>query len=298
MHFDDNDGDEHLNSLSAIYKPDSGLRIPSMSKCNFYQLDSQYNVYAWNTITVGIFYALPAFQLVISEQLSLRTNGNEDLCYYNFKCAIPYGVLSAFNNVWSNTGYILLGTIFIIIITIRKYRFRKAVQNDREFYHTHALPQFFGVYYAMGIAMVMEGLMSGFYHICPSGANFQFDTAFMFIIGGLLLAKIFQNRHPDFHANAFIAFFCFAVVIFFTFLGIYFDNKYTLATRITLLAIVIGIVIVYFISMYYFHQWQYIWKAVKTSLSSRTQCTGARCIPTHKVRFGKLMFTFLLNLIP
>ena len=46
------------------------------------------------------------------------------------------------------------------------------------------------------------------------------DTAFMFIIGGLLLAKIFQNRHPDVHANAFVAFFCFAVVISFTFLGI------------------------------------------------------------------------------
>eukprot|EP00731_Ephydatia_muelleri_P038061 Em0644g2a len=218
----------HCSSGNQL--PDSKLRIPSMSKCNFYQLDSQYNVYAWNTITVGIFYALPAFQLVISQQLvdtsgawgvfvasyllfallshqSLRTDGNGDQCYYNFKCAVPYGVL----------------------------RFD-----------------------LLGIAMVMEGLMSGFYHICPSGANFQFDTAFMFIIGGLLLAKIFQNRHPDFHANAFIAFFCFAVVIFFTFLGIYFDSKNTLATRIALLAIVMGIVIVYFVSMYYFHQWQYI----------------------------------------
>ena len=93
-------------------QPDSKLRIPSMSKCNFYQLDSQYNVYAWsvqhlhtiiclnphthlipshpphppprpsnppppnlrNTITVGIFYALPAFQLVISQQLVGRSN--------------------------------------------------------------------------------------------------------------------------------------------------------------------------------------------------------------------------------
>ena len=89
--------------------------------------------------------------------------------------------------------------------------------------------------------------MSAFYHICPRDANFQFgrishsnvslcicvcvlwiyilgrthtDTAFMFIIGGLLIVKIFQNRHPDVHANAFIAFFSFAVVIFFTLVGI------------------------------------------------------------------------------
>ena len=42
----------------------------------------------------------------------------------------------------------------------------------------------------------------------------------MFIIGGLLLVKIFQNRHPDIHANAFIAFFSFAVIIFCTLFGI------------------------------------------------------------------------------
>ena len=46
------------------------------------------------------------------------------------------------------------------------------------------------------------------------------DTAFMFIIGGLLIIKIFQSRHPDVHSNAFVAFFCFAVVIFLTLIGI------------------------------------------------------------------------------
>ena len=46
------------------------------------------------------------------------------------------------------------------------------------------------------------------------------DTAFMFIIGGLLIVMIFQNRHCDIHSDAFIAFFCFAVVIFLTLIGI------------------------------------------------------------------------------
>ena len=50
------------------------------------------------------------------------------------------------------------------------------------------------------------------------------DTAFMFIIAGLILTKVFQNRHPDIHTNAFIAFFSFAVVIFFTLLGIVSDG--------------------------------------------------------------------------
>ena len=42
----------------------------------------------------------------------------------------------------------------------------------------------------------------------------------MFIIGGLLLVKVFQKRHPDIHANAFVAFFSFAVIIVCTLIGI------------------------------------------------------------------------------
>jgi len=107
----------------------------------------------------------------------------------------------------------------------RHYQFdwkkEKDKKENKEIYvDTHGVPQFFGIYYAMAVALILEGFMSAFYHICPTNANFQFDTAFMFIIGGLFLVKIFQNRHPDIHASAFIAFFSFAVVISFTLLGI------------------------------------------------------------------------------
>ena len=42
----------------------------------------------------------------------------------------------------------------------------------------------------------------------------------MFITGGIILVKVYQNRHPHVQANAFIAFFAFAVIIFFTVIGI------------------------------------------------------------------------------
>ena len=42
----------------------------------------------------------------------------------------------------------------------------------------------------------------------------------MFITGGIILVKVYQNRHPAVQANAFIAFFTFAVIIFFTLVGI------------------------------------------------------------------------------
>ena len=42
---------------------------------------------------------------------------------------------------------------------------------------THGVPQYFGIYYAMGIGLIMEGFMSAFYHICPTNANFQFGES-------------------------------------------------------------------------------------------------------------------------
>ena len=36
------------------------------------------------------------------------------------------------------------------------------------------IPQHFGLFYAMGFALCMEGFMSGCYHVCPTVSNFQF----------------------------------------------------------------------------------------------------------------------------
>lgn len=49
----------------------------------------------------------------------LNVSGNQDRCYYNFKCAHPFGVFSGFNFVYSNMLYVLLGLLFIAIVTIR-----------------------------------------------------------------------------------------------------------------------------------------------------------------------------------
>lgn len=36
------------------------------------------------------------------------------------------------------------------------------------------IPKHFGLYYAMGTALMMEGLLSACYHVCPNYTNFQF----------------------------------------------------------------------------------------------------------------------------
>ena len=50
----------------------------------------------------------------------LNVTGNQDLCYYNFKCARRLGVLSSFNSFYSNIGYAMLGILFLAL-TYRKF---------------------------------------------------------------------------------------------------------------------------------------------------------------------------------
>jgi hypothetical protein len=44
------------------------------------------------------------------------------LCYFNFLCAHPLMVLSDFNHVYSNLGYVLLGLLFLLQVWRRHKR--------------------------------------------------------------------------------------------------------------------------------------------------------------------------------
>ncbi|NXU90172.1 SIDT2 protein, partial [Xiphorhynchus elegans] len=216
-------------------------------------LRKKYQIYFWNIATIAVFYALPVVQLVITYQTVVNVTGNQDICYYNFLCAHPLGNLSAFNNILSNLGYVLLGLLFLLIILQREINYNRALlRND-----AHALecgiPKHFGLFYAMGTALMMEGLLSACYHVCPNYTNFQFgecpsptlchpcwghpcpthhcpqppDTSFMYMIAGLCMLKLYQKRHPDINASAYSAYACLALVIFFSVVGVVFGKGNT-----------------------------------------------------------------------
>uniref|UniRef100_U3JRD5 Uncharacterized protein n=1 Tax=Ficedula albicollis TaxID=59894 RepID=U3JRD5_FICAL len=77
----------------------------------------------------------------------------------------------------------------------------------------------------MGIALMMEGVLSACYHVCPNYSNFQFDTSFMYMIAGLCMLKLYQTRHPDINASAYSAYASFAVVISLAVLGVVFGKN-------------------------------------------------------------------------
>ncbi|XP_060226446.1 SID1 transmembrane family member 1 isoform X2 [Meriones unguiculatus] len=214
-----------IDSDKNIIRTKMFLYLSDLSRKDRRIVSKKYKIYFWNIITIAVFYALPVMQLVITYQTVVHITGNQDICYYNFLCAHPLGVLSAFNNILSNLGHILLGLLFLLIVLRRDILHRRALQAKDIFAMEYGIPKHFGLFYAMGIALMTEGVLSACYHVCPNYSNFQFDTSFMYMIAGLCMLKLYQTRHPDINASAYSAYASFAVVITLTVLGVVFGKN-------------------------------------------------------------------------
>ncbi|XP_041850646.1 SID1 transmembrane family member 2 isoform X2 [Melanotaenia boesemani] len=221
---DDYDILDDINSDKNIVRTKKYLCVSDLARKDKRVLSKKYQIYFWNIATIAVFYALPVIQLVITYQTVVNVTGNQDICYYNFLCAHPLGALSAFNNILSNLGYVMLGLLFLLIVLQRDIVHNRAlVRNDLSALEC-GIPKHFGLFYAMGTALMMEGLLSACYHVCPNYTNFQFDTSFMYMIAGLCMLKLYQKRHPDINASAYTAYACLAAVIFFSVLGVVFGR--------------------------------------------------------------------------
>ncbi|NWQ98291.1 SIDT2 protein, partial [Burhinus bistriatus] len=218
-------------------------------------LRKKYQIYFWNIATIAVFYALPVIQLVITYQTVVNVTGNQDICYYNFLCAHPLGNLSAFNNILSNLGYVLLGLLFLLIILKREINYNRALMRNDAHALECGIPKHFGLFYAMGTALMMEGLLSACYHVCPNYTNFQFDTSFMYMIAGLCMLKLYQKRHPDINASAYSAYACLALVIFFSVVGVVFGKGNT-AFWIVFSVIHIVATLLLSTQLYYMGRWK------------------------------------------
>ncbi|CAG7721990.1 unnamed protein product [Allacma fusca] len=211
---------EDANTNKDVYRTNAYLCVAALARKNPRVLGKKAQLYLWTLLTVAIFYALPVVQLVFTYQKVLHTTGNQDLCYYNYLCSHPFWVLSDFNHVFSNVGYLMLGVLFILLV-IRRNRMHEQLLLMNNGLDTHyGIPRHFGLFYAMGVALIMEGVLSACYHVCPNHSNFQFDTCFMYVNSILCILKIYQTRHPDINASAYMTFASLAVVVLIGVLGV------------------------------------------------------------------------------
>ncbi|TRY58061.1 hypothetical protein DNTS_022709 [Danionella cerebrum] len=252
---DDYDTLADIDSDKNIVRTKKFLCVSDLARKDKRVLSKKYQIYFWNIATIAVFYALPVIQLVITYQTVVNVTGNQDICYYNFLCAHPLGALSSFNNILSNLGYVMLGLLFLLIVLQRDILHSRALERNDCAALECGIPKHFGLYYAMGTALMMEGLLSACYHVCPNYTNFQFDTSFMYMIAGLCMLKLYQKRHPDINASAYSAYACLAAVIFFSVLGVVF-GKGNMAFWIVFSIIHILATLLLSTQLYYMGRWR------------------------------------------
>ena len=51
--------------------------------------------------------------------------------------------------------------------------------------------------------MILQGIFSCVFHVCPSNISLQFDTTMMYVMLILVFVKLYQFRHPDISAKSF-----------------------------------------------------------------------------------------------
>ncbi|XP_072939220.1 SID1 transmembrane family member 1-like [Epargyreus clarus] len=184
------------------------LRLAALARRRGATLRARSDRYLHTLATVAVFYALPGVQLIVAFQIVLNVSGSLDICYYNFLCAHPAGALSDFNHVLSNLGYLLLGGLFLLQVRRRRRRRKREPRHEE-----YGIPAHYGLLSALGVGMMVVAVLSASYHVCPNRLNFQFDTAFMYVLAVLSMVKIYQSRHPDVNARAHATFGVLAVLI-------------------------------------------------------------------------------------
>ncbi|XP_063822873.1 SID1 transmembrane family member 1-like [Ostrinia nubilalis] len=184
------------------------LRVAALARRRERVLRARSDRYLTTLATVAVFYALPVIQFVVAFQIVMNLSGSLDLCYYNFLCAHPAGQLADFNHVLSNAGYLLLGALFLL-----QLRRRQSLRARLPRHEEYGIPAHYGLLAALGAGMMVVALLSASYHVCPNRLNFQFDTAFMYVLAVLSMVKIYQSRHPDVNARAHATFGVLAVLI-------------------------------------------------------------------------------------
>lgn len=258
-----------------------------------------YNLLSWYLVAVIIFYAIPAYQLVITYQQLITLSGNHDLCYFNSLCSHPWRLsnhltLTAFNNICSNVGYFMLG-LLLIIITYRRRNVYHAVEVINTPFITNrkervGVPQHFGIYYAIGMALIAEGFMSVAYHICPGKANYQFDTTFMFVMAGLGIFKILESRSPDLQPK-----FHWLLVLLATMIAMVVVGVLASSLAFYVLFFFVHIVMTLLITVQYYYRWQISFLSPKClRLLLKHLCSKPHWPPKQ---IPKFVLTILSNLV-
>jgi hypothetical protein len=171
----------------------------------------------------------------------------------NYGCSRPWWIFDDFNHIISNIGYIIYGTVFIVLVRLKSLFLPEENRTETDHLGRIGLPQQHSLFYTMGICMVMQGVFSAVFHVCPSNISLQFDTTMMYIMMILVFIKIYQFRHPDIATNSYHSMYAFAVVLIMEALSLYiFSTPWKILFYFIFCVIYLGAILHIAVDCYYY----------------------------------------------
>ncbi|KAJ8707610.1 hypothetical protein PYW07_011287 [Mythimna separata] len=154
------------------------------------------------------------------------------------------------------------------------------------------IPQHYGLLYSMGLGLVMEGLLSGCYHLCPNKMNFQFDSSFMYVIAVIVMIKLYQNRHSDIIPSAHTTFMIIAFVMTLGLFGILFPSV-LFSVLFTILHMLTCFVLT--LKIYYAGKFKLEWSAVTRGVATVRADRWRAALPAHRARAALVFIANIAN---
>ena len=178
----------HINPFKSICCPATwGEVVTAMwNVMKYHWFAGRPKTFSYITCIVGCVLMVGAFQFVYADWYLMIQEGDRDHCYYNDFC---YRVSSSdipFNLMSSNFAYIVHAFILALSVWYMEAEVLARSEGRKNEFS-------FSIGYAFAWALLFEGLFSTLYHLCPSKITFQFDTAFMFVISGLIVVVMYNG---------------------------------------------------------------------------------------------------------
>lgn len=235
---------------------DRDITVADMSKLirnDVWHRRQRSKVYFYLVPLLSLFYLIPSAQLVYYEKQRAEESGSLEQCYLNYGCSRPYGIFTDFNHIISNFGYIWYGVIFLLLVNLKSRYLPEQNRTNCDHMGKLGIPQQHSIFFTLGIGMIMQGIFSMIFHICPSNISLQFDTTMMYVMMSLCFAKIYQFRHPDIAMNAYHLMYCLAFTLIMEALSLYIFRTGTKAIFYSVFSLFYLFLIIYLISDSYYY---------------------------------------------
>ena len=199
----------------------------------------------------SVYYLLPSIQMVYATLRRFKDTGSLELCNLNFGCSRPYGTFDDINHIISNCGYISYGVIFIVIVHLkRRFLLNKTKQDIRGKF---GIPAQHSLFYCMGLCMILQGVFSVIFHMCPSNTSLQFDTTMMYVMLILVFVKTYQFRHPDFSFDAYTVMYSLLLILCLEASSLYIEEVTGKTVFYSIFGISYILILIYVITDFYFY---------------------------------------------